>query len=180
MVSRQPQSVRRPLPVSFVALLQFSKAGFFLLAAAFSYFDPYAVRDSHVDISGFTAFISADGSAMVSLAANLLYGRNPLGLPISVLAAIFIFLGCWLVYIGWGLWRLKSWARKTRIGVSVMQALLALRLLLVYLPLEGNEQSPRPTSGQWRDFGILLLLNLLIIFYLLLNTDVLHAFGKQD
>jgi hypothetical protein len=180
MVSRQPQRVRRPLPVSLVALFQFSKAGFFLLAAALLYFAPYAVRDSHLDISGFTAFISADGSAMVSLAADQLYGRNPLGLSVRVLAAIFILLGCWLVYMGWGLWRLKSWARTTRIGVSAIQAILALRLLLVYLPFEMNERSPRPTSGQWRNFGVLVVFNLLIIFYLVRNTVALHAFGKKE
>jgi uncharacterized membrane protein (DUF2068 family) len=180
MVSTPPERVRRPLPVSLVALYQFSKAGFLLLVAALLSFDPYAVRDSHLDISGFTAFIAADGSTMVALAADQLYGRNPLGLSVRVLAASFVFLGCWLVYIGWGLWRLKAWARKTRIGVSAIQALFALRLLLVYLPLKVNEHSPRPTSEQWRDFGVLLLLNLLIIFYLVRDADVLHAFARQE
>ena len=117
---------------------------------------------------------------MVSIATDQLYGRNPLGLSITVLAAVFVFLGFWLAYIGWELWRLKSWARKTRVGISVLQVILALRLLLVYLPLEGNKQSPHPTLMQWRDFGVLLLLNLLIIFYLARDADVLHAFAVKE
>src|SRR3982074_316413 len=123
MTSLLSRLAARPLPLILIALFQLSKALFFLMVAGLLVMDPTASKFSPLRLPWFVEFVSADGSAMMPIAIDLLHGHNASQLSIPVVAAVLAFLGFWLVYISWGLMQLKAWARRTRVAVSARQVL---------------------------------------------------------
>jgi hypothetical protein len=178
---RAKPRIVRPLPVALIALFQFAKGVFFLLVAALLLLNPTVIRNATFNLSPFTSFFSADGSAMAPIAIDLMYGHNPGGLSASVVAVILILFGLWLSYLAIALWRMEWWARGTRIGVSVLQILVGLLVLRVYVPgLAHEDDSTGLIATQWTDLAVLLLINGVIMFYLVADVDVRYAFGVKD
>jgi hypothetical protein len=174
-----PRAVERPLPLILIALFQLSKAVFFLMVASLLVMDPTNSKFSPLHLPWFVAFVSADGSAMIPIATDLLHGHNPSHLSLPVVAAVLAFFGFWLVYISWGLMQLKAWARRTRVVVSAIQVLSGLTVLLAYLPWLRGIHAPL-SSAQWRDLFVLVWLNSAVIFYLVRDVDVARAFDSKS
>ena len=166
-----------PAPVKVIALFQFVKAAFFLFVAAQLFSRPLAGTFSELNLSRIIELVSADGSAMISTAIDVARGRTPTGVSPAALAAILALVGVWLIYLGVGLWRLKEWARRTRIGISILQALAAMTVLTVYLP--GGSGLPM-TSAQWCDLFVHLVVNLAMVFYLMWDVNVVRHFALQE
>jgi hypothetical protein len=178
MTSLLSRLAERPLPLVLIALFQLSKAVFFLMVAGLLVMGPIGIKFSPLRLPWFVDFVSADGSAMMPIAIDLLHGHNPSQLSIPVVAAVLAFLGFWLVYISWGLMQLKAWARRTRVVVSAIQVLSGLTALLAYLPGLQGMHAPL-SSTQWRDLFMLVLLNSAVIFYLAQDVDVARAFDSK-
>jgi hypothetical protein len=174
---RSTQKVERPGPVTVIALFQFAKAAFFLFVAAQLLSQPLVGTFSDLNLSRMITVVSADGSAMITTAIEVIRGRTPAGVSPEALAAVLALVGVWLIYVGWGLWRLKEWARKTRVGISILQALGAMTVLTVYLP--SREGAPL-SSGQWRDLFLHLVVNLAMVFYLMWDVNVVKYFVLQE
>src|ERR1700736_6269857 len=178
MTSLLSRLVERPLPLLLIALFQLSKAVFFLMVAGLLVMDPMTGKFSPLNLPWFVDFVSADGSAMMPIAIDLLHGHNPSQMSLPVVAGVLAFFGFWLVYISWGLVQLKAWARRTRVVVSAIQVLSGLSVLLAYLPGLQGMHAPL-SSAQWRDLFMLVLLNSAVIFYLAQDVDVARAFESK-
>ena len=178
---RSIHQFERPGPVTAIALFQFAKAAFFLFVAAQLFSRPLAGTFSELNLARIIGLVSADGSAMISTAINVIRGRAPDGVDPGGLAAILALVGVWLIHVGVGLWRMKEWARRTRVGISILQALTAMTVLTVYLPNSGNAAAGVPlNSGQWRDLFVHLVVNLAMVFYLMWDVNVLRHFAARQ
>lgn len=167
--------------VTLIALFQLIKAGFFLSAAALLLFAPGALYGAAYDLSWLVALVSADGSAMVATAADMLRGSNPQHLLVSQVVTILLLLGVWLAYLGWGLLRLSSWARKSRIVFSLLQIVMALRVFLIFPGgIDSLELRVALSEAQWRELAVVVVINAAMAFYLLRDLNVVHAFGARD
>jgi len=147
--------VARPFPATMIALLQFAKASFLALIALTARFNPDALREI------------PSLPALIYLAAH---GRDVSG-PLLPLVAIYTTV------IGWGIWRLWRWARKTLIiSSSLMVGLWARKFILDWM---AGDESFRSASEQQIIF-FLLFLDLVVILYLAFYDDVPKAFNEPQ
>jgi len=59
--------------------------------------------------------------------------------------------------------------------------LAGLTVLWIYVPTsEVDDAATSLTMGQWKDLFVIVALNAVIIFYLVQDIDVRHAFGVRD
>lgn len=146
--------VGRPFPATAIALLQFAKAAFLGLVAVTARFNPDALRSI------------PSLPALVYLAAH---GRDVAG-PLLPFVAIYTAV------IGWGIWRLWRWARKSLVISSGLMVGLWTRKFI--LDRMAGEQSFRSTEEQQAIF-FLLFLDLVVIAYLAFYDDIPRAFEQQ-
>jgi len=76
---RSTHRVGRPGPVTVIALFQFVKAAFFLFVAAQLFSQPLTGTFSELNLTRIIGLVSADGSAMISTAIDVMRGRTPTG-----------------------------------------------------------------------------------------------------
>lgn len=148
-------AVDRPFPVTLIAWFQFAKAWFLLLVAFVSKYVPDAVRA----VPTLPAF--------VYVAAH---GRNTNG---YLLPAIGIYMGI----VGWGLWRLKRWARRSLVAsTGLMMAIWAYRFAADWAAGETTLKTPL----EQQTVTVLLFLDAVIFFYLVIHDDVPLAFARSE
>ena len=147
--------VERPTPVSAIALLQFSKAWILLLVAVIAWQVPEAIRDYRDVVSAVVYFAS--------------HGKNARGLMVPLIAL-------YVAVMGWGLWSLKGWARKSLMTTSGLTIVVWVRGLMIDRALGG----PSLSTAQMQIVGFLLLVDAITFFYLYFGADVKVAFGVQE
>jgi hypothetical protein len=145
----------RPHAVTAIALFQFARAGLILLFALSKWLEPNARLDSRLDTK-ILVYIAARQNASSIL------------LPLS---AIFV------AAVGWGLWRLKTWARTTLITTSGVTVFLWSRRFAFDWAIGSNTLQ---STAQVQTIYAVILIDLLIFCCLSFYPDVADAFGKQD
>ena len=143
----------RPLPVTILAMIQFAKAGFLLSVAL---------------LPGMGA---ESGIASIQDFRDLLFlashGKDPKGL-------LIVLFGIYAAVIGWGLWRLKRWARNSLVLSSGLMLLFWLAhhdfgTSILFMPgISGVEQ---------QTVYVLLLLDFTIFTYLKFHDATARSFG---
>ena len=143
----------RPLPVTIVAMVQFAKAAFLLTVGMMPFLG---------DESGLASI--PDFRDLLFLASH---GKDPKGLPI-------VLFGVYAAVVGWGLWRLKRWARNSLVFSSGLMLLFWLAhhdfgtSLLIMPGISGVEQ---------QTVYVLLLLDGAIFAYLKFHDETAKSFG---
>jgi hypothetical protein len=146
----------RPWGVSLLACWQFSKAGFLLLVAAIALF--YPQLDSKAPV-GVGVYIAA-------------HGVVPDAIVLPVIAVL-------LIPIGWGLWRMQSWARWVVLiscGLTAVQGLIYFANLDWRLP---DPALPPPSPFARHEMMALVLIDGAIFLYLM-TAGVKEAFGSAE
>lgn len=151
----QTQSIERPTPVTAIALLQFSKAWALMLVAVIAWLVPQAIQ-----------YYPDMFSAVVYFASH---GKNARGLLLPVIAV-------YIAVMGWGLWSLKGWARKSLITTSGLTIAVWVRGFMLAQAMGTSSL----TSSQMQVVGFLLLVDAVTFFYLFFGWDVKLAFGVKD
>jgi len=145
----------RPFPATMIALLQFSKAGFLALVALTSRFNPDALH------------MIPTLPALVYFAAH---GRDTSG---PLLPAIALYTAV----IGWGIWRLWRWARKTLVISSVLMVGLWTRKFVIdWMAGDATFRSPL----EQETIFFLLFLDVVVILYLAFYDDIPRAFEARS
>jgi hypothetical protein len=78
--------------------------------------------------------------------------------------------------MGWGLWSLKGWARKSLMATSGLTIAVWVRGFLFAQAMGVTSLSP----SQMQVVGFLLLVDAITFFYLFFGVDVKLAFGVKD
>jgi hypothetical protein len=147
--------VDRPFGVALIAALQFGRAGVLLAVTAAAFLFPDAGRG----LRRFTLMVAY-------IAAN---GAQP---PMVLLPLWAIFLAA----IGWGLWRLKKWARwilLTSYGVLVVRWVTAL-LWDDWAMGETTLHTAMARIAVWT-----VILSDAVIFLYLVQSQIRDAFGEE-
>jgi hypothetical protein len=143
-----PHKVDRPVPVIFIACFQFLKAGFLLTVAGFLWLAPDLLPNS-------AAF-----SKMLFVAAH---GKDLSGYLIPI-------IGCYVAYVGVGIFQLKPSIRKNLAISSVITICLSLRRLGLFGESAITSRTDRQT------LYILILLDLAIYVYLAFHPEIVRCF----
>jgi hypothetical protein len=151
----QSQSIERPTPVTAIAVLQFSKAWALMLVAVIAWLVPQALQYYGDMVSSVVYFAS--------------HGKNARG-PLLPLIAVYVAV------MGWGLWSLKGWARKSLMATSGLTIAVWVRGFLFAQAMGVTSLSP----SQMQVVGFLLLVDAITFFYLFFGVDVKLAFGVKD
>jgi len=145
---------QRPTSVTYVAVFQFLKAWFLLLVTIVSFSNPSIIK------SGGTL------AGMVFLAAH---GKNPRGFAIP----LFALYSC---IVGFGIWRLKNWARNSLMITSGMTVALWIRLLTLFDWAFGEHTLKTPLQQQI--VYSLILMDAVVFYVLWMGDGVREAFGE--
>ncbi len=144
----EQQWVDRPLPVIFIACFQFLKAGFLLTVAGFLWLAPDQLPNS-------AAF-----SKMLFIAAH---GKDLSGVLVPI-------IGCYVAYVGVGIFRMRPSVRRTLAISSVITICLSLRRLGLFGESTVTSRTDRQT------LYILILLDLVIYIYLAFHPELVRCF----
>jgi hypothetical protein len=146
--------VERPFPVTVIAHFQFVKAAFLLGVAALLQFVPDAVHS--MPLLPFFLYVAA-------------HGRDTHGflLPIA---------GLFVGFVGYGLWRLKPWARRSLI-VSTAFMLILWGHRFFTDRMEGVVTLKTPHEQQ--TVAMVLFLDAVVFLYMVAYDDIPRAFGKR-
>lgn len=146
----RPQKVDRPLPLIVIGCFQFLKAGFLIGVATLLWIAPDALPHSETF------------SELLYIAAH---GKDVSGILVPV-------LGCYMIYVGYGLFTLRP---STRANLAISSALTAA-LSLKKLGLFGDENM---TSSVNREtLYILILLDLTIYIYMVYHPEIVSSFTR--
>lgn len=152
-VTLPAEALSRPLGVTVVAGFQFFKAAILLLAGMLLRVAPDSAASPRSPLYPLL-FIATRGrfTAMHDAAAGS-----------ALLPALLTLLGLYLAVVGFGMWRVRLWARKSTLVNSGLTLLLFARTQL--------SPPPPPTSGDPASpdllfFHILLAIDALIFIYL--------------
>jgi hypothetical protein len=146
----RPQKVERPFQVVLIAMLQFAKGGFLLVAAAFLKFSPNSLP--HPEAFSQMLYIAARGKELN-----------------GILVPAF---GLYLIYIGIQLLRLR---RATRRNLAISSA-LTIALSLQRLGIFGESNMTSHFDRQ--TLYIIILLDLTVYIYLTFHPEITKAFNQ--
>ncbi len=82
----------------------------------------------------------------------------------------------YVAVMGWGLWSLKGWARKSLMVTSGLTIATWVRGFLLTQAMGESSLTP----SQMQVVGSLLLVDAITFFYLFFGVDVKLAFGVKD
>jgi len=148
----RPHRVDRPVPVVLIATFQFLKAAFLLAVAGFLWLAPASLPNS----AGF--------SQLLFIAAH---GKELSGYFVPV-------FGCYLIYIGIGLLRLRP---GVRINLAI-SSVITIAVSLQRLGLFG--ETGATTNLDHQTLYILILLDLVIYIYLVFHPEIVECFKSQS
>ena len=173
----------RPLTVTLIALLQFSKAVFLVIVAMFLWRYPATLHGSNS--VGPLVYVAADGFCLPMLALwpailiATVFDAHPDAYSFVLLVPA---LAIYPAVIGWGLWHLKAWAHKTLIATSI----LALWFVLDGFKVEWTilqavlHKYALATGSARQTVCAFFLIDRAVLFYLWLGNGVRKAFGVKD
>jgi hypothetical protein len=146
--------IERPFPVTVIAHFQFVKAAFLLGVAALLQFVPDAIHS--MPLLPFLLYVAA-------------HGRDTHGflLPIA---------GLFVGFVGFGLWRLKPWARRSLI-VSTGFMLVVWGHRFFADRMDGIVTLKTPHEQQ--TVAMVLFLDAVVFLYMVAYDDIPRAFGKR-
>lgn len=145
--------VERPAPLTAIAYFQFAKAAFLLAVAALLQFFADAVRS--MPLLPFLLYAAA-------------HGRDTHGIFLPV-AGVFVGI------VGYGLWRLKPWARRSVIAsTGLMLIVWAHRFYLDEMDGVTTLRSPL----EQKTVAMVLFLDAVVFLYMVAYDDIPRAFGK--
>jgi hypothetical protein len=147
-------ALERPFPVTVIAHFQFAKAAFLLGVAALLQFVPDAIHS--MPLLPFLLYVAA-------------HGRDTHGflLPIA---------GLFVGFVGYGLWSLKPWARRSLIvSTGLMLAVWGHRFFVDQM--DGVVTLKTPHEQQ--TVAMVLFLDAVVFLYMVAYDDIPRAFGKK-
>jgi hypothetical protein len=150
------RAAKRPFAVTLIALFQFAKAVFLLIAARELGVDPTRQMRSPLTVQALM-YIAAHGNAR--------------GVLVPIVAT---YIGV----VGWGLWRLKQWARNLLMVTSAVTVAVWIRRLVL---VDWALKSPTLKSELARQsVYIVLLMDALVFAYLAFDLHTIEAFAKNE
>lgn len=148
------RSPDRPFPVTVIAGFQFLKASFLFGVAAMLQFFPDAVRS--MPLLPFLLYAAA-------------HGRDTHGFLLPV-------VGFFIVIVGYGLWKLKPWARRSLIAsTGLMMVVWAVR----FFEDKVDGIVTLKTPYEQKTVTMVLFLDAVIFLYMVAYDDIPRAFGKR-
>ncbi len=146
--------IERPSPVTVIAHLQFAKAAFLLGVAALLHFIPDAIHS--MPLLPFFVYVAA-------------HGRNTHGFLLP-LAGLFVG------FVGYGLWRLKPWARRSLIASTALMLIVwGHRFFVDHMDGVVTLRTPHEQQA----VSMLLFLDAVVFLYMVAYDDIPRAFGKR-
>jgi len=167
MGSRAQQS-QRPLAVTVIASFQWFVACYLLYFAANACLDPSAnLGDLRSALRLFIGRTDHQSYAKVSHADLLA--------PLVVLTITALAIVSYSAITGWGLWRLKKWARHSVAGICGMEAIFWLRSFLYFGMAGGFSRVPQ---SKLQPVFIVFYTEVMIFMTLTFYGGVAEAFGE--
>ena len=152
--SQTPPRSQRPLAVTLIAIFQFAKGGFLFVLTALAWIDPARFPDLRL---------------AMRIAIYIAARSNP---PAFLLPLVAIYSAT----IGWGLWRLKKWARNILAATCGLSVALWVRYFLFNLAFQDHVLDAQQRQAVY----MLMFLDALVFIYLALYDGVPQAFGVKD
>jgi len=169
-VQAPPTPADRPVAVTLIALFQGTLATYLLYFATIAYLNPPEhlglLRSALRLLIGRTDARSYAKSAHEEIAMDLFF---------MVVAALGV--AAYSAVTGWGLWRLRTWARHSVAGEYGMMAVLWARSFL-YFGMGGGFSRVPATALQ--PIYIVILLEAMISLTLSFHGGVAEAFGEVE
>ena len=144
----------RPVPLTVIAYFQFAKAAFLLGVAALLQLFPDAVRS--MPLLPFLLYAAA-------------HGRDTHGYLLPV-------VGVFIAIVGYGLWRLKPWARRSVIASTGLMLVVWAHRFYVD---EIDGISTLKTPLEQKTVAMVLFLDAVVFLYMVAYDDIPRAFGKK-
>ena len=147
-------ALERPFPVTVIAHFQFLKAAFLLGVAALLQFIPDAIHS--MPLLPFFLYVAA-------------HGRDTHGFLLP-LAGLFVG------FVGYGLWRLKPWARRSLIvSTGLMLIVWGHRFFVDQM----DDVVTLRTPHEQQTVAMVLFLDAVVFLYMVAYDDIPRAFGKR-
>ena len=147
-------ALERPFPVTVISHFQFAKAAFLLGVAGLLHFVPEAIRT--MPLLPFFLYVAA-------------HGRDTHGFLLPVAG---VFVG----FVGYGLWRLKPWARRSLIvSTGLMLIVWGHRFFVDWMDGVVTLRTPH----EQQTVAMVLFLDAVVLLYMVAYDDIPLAFGRR-
>jgi hypothetical protein len=164
------QAAKRPIVVTVIALFQAALAAYFIYCVSIALLNP-------PDNLG---FLRSAVRLPIGRTDRFSYVRRPheeIALDLFCLVAAALAIAAYSAITGWGLWRLKKWARHSVAGVYGITVVLWARALL-YFGIFGGFH--RVSASELQPLYIVIVIEAIICMTLLFHLGVAEAFGGVD
>jgi len=154
--------------VSLIAIIQWSVAGYLLFFVGLTLINPVNNLSSLE-----SAFHAVTGLTFTHIQSS----KEDIFVELLVLCALSIFLALGSAIAGWGLWRLKKWARHALIVEYGVSLVFWARGFLFFGVGGGFSHVPQSAL---QSVYILIAIEALIFLTLLLSGGIAEAFGEIE
>jgi len=151
---RTDRGLDRPFPVTVIALSQLAKAAFLLAVAALHQLAPDALNA--VPLLPFLLYAAA-------------HGRDTHGFLLPI-------VGIFVAIVGYGLWTLKSWSRRSLIASTGLMLIVWGHRFFVD---QMNGVTTLKTPLEQKTVTLVLFLDAVVFLYMVAYDDIHHAFAKK-
>jgi hypothetical protein len=163
------QAAERPFVVTVIALFQAALAAYFIYCVSIALLNP---RDN-------LGFLRSAVRLPIGRTDRFSYVGRPheeIALDLFCLVAAALAIAAYSAITGWGLWRLKKWARHSVAGDGITVVLWARACL--YFGIFGGFH--RVSASELQPLYIVLFIEAMICMTLLFHLGVAEAFGEVD
>ncbi|HEY4357909.1 MAG TPA: hypothetical protein VGN16_19310 [Acidobacteriaceae bacterium] len=154
--------IERPWGIAAIAGFQLAKGILLMLTATLLRLAPNVVISSK-SIFYPLLYIAMRGNMAAVDAATQGGAENDTLL--MIVAGILFGLGAYIAAIGFGLWNVKQWARRSVMITSGLTVLLYIKTVLLPSAAAENSTGPTPSQPNMVSFYIVLTIDVLIFIY---------------